>query len=95
MTRAAPTVPPRCSPSSLGQRAYHLFFGELVEYPASGATIKFTGTSMHVSMQQALLLMMLACWFYVFAVTLMRVRSIILERERKHQWVAELEEVKL
>lgn len=59
-----------------------------------GATIKFSGTSMHAAMQQALLLMMLACWFYVFAVTLMRVRSIILERERNTQWVAELEEVR-
>lgn len=59
-----------------------------------GATIKFSGTSMHVAMQQALLLMMLACWFYVFAVTLTRVRSIILERERNTQWVAELAEVR-
>lgn len=59
-----------------------------------GATIKFTGTSMHVAMQQALWLMMLACWCYVIAVTLTRVRSIILERERNTQWVAELEEVR-
>jgi len=55
-----------------------------------GATIKFTGTSMHVAMQQGLWLMMLACWTYVFAITLTRVRSIILERERNTQWVSEL-----
>jgi len=59
-----------------------------------GSTIKLTGTSMHVAMQQALLLMMLACWCYAVAVTLTRVRSIILERERGTQWVAELEEIK-
>ncbi len=59
-----------------------------------GATIKFTGTSMHVAMQQALLFMFLACWMYAIAVTLVRVRSIILERERQTQWVQELNEVK-
>ena len=59
-----------------------------------GATIKFTGSSMHVAMQHALWLMMLACWFYVIAVTLARVRSIILERERNTQWVSELAEVR-
>ena len=59
-----------------------------------GSTIKFSGTSMHVAMQQALLLMLGACWCYVIAVTLLRVRSIILERERGTQWVADLEEIK-
>jgi heme exporter protein C len=59
-----------------------------------GATIKFTGTSMHVAMQQALLVMFLACWAYAVAVTLLRVRSIILERERNTQWVLELQESK-
>lgn len=59
-----------------------------------GATIKFSGTSMHVSMQQALLLMFLACWMYAIAVALLRVRSIILERERTTQWVQELNEVR-
>ena len=58
-----------------------------------GATVKFSGTSMHVAMQQALLLMLLACWFYAVAVALARVRGIILERERSTQWVAELPEV--
>ena len=60
-----------------------------------GSTIKFTGSSMHVAMQHALWLMMLACWCYVIAVTLTRVRSIILEREGNTQWVSDLEEIKL
>ncbi len=59
-----------------------------------GATIKFTGTSMHVAMQQALLLMFFACWMYAIAATLLRVRSIILERERATQWAQELPEVR-
>jgi heme exporter protein C len=50
---------------------------------------------MHIAMKQALFVMMAACWLYVIAVTLVRVRSIILERERNTQWVSELEEVKL
>jgi heme exporter protein C len=59
-----------------------------------GSTIKLTGTSMHIAMQQAMFTMLLAMWLYVIAVALMRVRSIILERERNTQWVAELAEVK-
>ena len=59
-----------------------------------GSTIKFTGTSMQVAMQQAMWTMMAACWLYAVAVVLSRVRSIILERERNTQWVAELEESK-
>lgn len=57
-----------------------------------GATIKFTGTSMQIAMQHAMWTMMAACWLYAIAVTLSRVRSIILERERNTLWVAELEE---
>ena len=55
---------------------------------------------MHVVMQQALLIMLLACWSYAIAVVLARVRSIILERERNTTWItqipgiAELPEVK-
>ncbi len=59
-----------------------------------GASIKFTGTSMHIVMQQALFTVLLACWLYAIAVALVRVRSIILERERNTQWVVELAEVK-
>ena len=60
-----------------------------------GSAIKFSGTSMHVAMQQALLVMLLACWMYAVAVVLARLRSIILERERNTVWIAELPEVKL
>jgi heme exporter protein C len=59
-----------------------------------GATIKFSGTSMQVEMQQALFTMLLACWLYAIAVILARVRSIILERERNTVWINELPEVK-
>ena len=58
------------------------------------ATIKFSDTSMNIVMQQALFTMLLACWLYAIAVSLVRVRSIILERERNAQWVVELAEVK-
>ncbi len=59
-----------------------------------GSTIKMSGTSMHIAMQQGMFTMLAALWLYVIAVSLMRVRSIILERERNTQWVAELTEVK-
>lgn len=58
-----------------------------------GSTVKFSGTSMHIAMQQAMYTMLLACWLYAIAVSLIRVRSIILERERNTQWVADLPEV--
>lgn len=59
-----------------------------------GASVKFTGTSMHVAMQQGMYAMMLAVWLYAIAVSLLRVRCIILERECKTQWVSELVEVR-
>lgn len=59
-----------------------------------GASVKFSGTSMHVAMQQGMYTMMLAVWLYAIAVSLLRVRSIILERESKAQWVSELVEVR-
>jgi heme exporter protein C len=59
-----------------------------------GATIKFSGTSMQITMQHTLLIMTIACWFYAIAVVLARVRSIILERERKTDWISELPEVR-
>ncbi|NCN23595.1 MAG: heme ABC transporter permease, partial [Gallionella sp.] len=58
------------------------------------STIKFSGTSMHIAMQQAMFTMLAACWLYAIAVTLARVRSIILERERHTKWIAELAEVR-
>jgi len=59
-----------------------------------GSTIKFSGTTMHIAMQHALFTMLAACWLYAIAVSLARVRSIILERERNTTWVAELPEVR-
>jgi len=59
-----------------------------------GSTIKYSGTSMHIAMQQAMFAVLIACWLYVIAVTLARARSIILEREANTQWVNELPEVK-
>ena len=55
-----------------------------------GSSVSFKGTSMHVAMLQAMLLMTFACWMYAIAVTLVRVRIIILERERRTAWVREL-----
>ena len=58
-----------------------------------GASIRFTKTpSMHPTMLKAMLIMVFACWMYSIAVVLMRVRCIILERERQAPWVAELVE---
>jgi heme exporter protein C len=58
-----------------------------------GSTIKFSDTSMHIAMKQALFVMLAACWLYSIAISLVRVRSLILERERNTQWVSELAEV--
>jgi heme exporter protein C len=56
-----------------------------------GASIRFTKTpSIAPVMLVALLIMIAACWMYSITVTLMRVRCIILERERRAPWVAEL-----
>lgn len=49
---------------------------------------------MHVAMQQAMFTILVACWLYVIAMGLARVRSIILEREANTQWVKELQEAK-
>ena len=60
-----------------------------------GSSVKLSGTSMHIAMQQAMFTMLAAMWLYVIAIALLRVRSIILERERNTQWVADLAEVGL
>jgi heme exporter protein C len=41
-------------------------------------------------MLTAMLVMALAAWFYTIAVTLTRLRGIILERERHASWVGAL-----
>ena len=55
-----------------------------------GASVSFKGTSMHVAMLQGMLLMAFACWMYAIGAALVRVRSIILEREARTRWVREL-----
>jgi heme exporter protein C len=56
-----------------------------------GASLRFgQKPSMAPVMLAALLIMIAACWMYAIAVTLMRVRNIILERESHAPWVAEL-----
>jgi len=56
-----------------------------------GASISFSSApSMAATMLTAMLVMSLSLWMYTIAVVLMRVRCIILERERHSDWVAEL-----
>jgi heme exporter protein C len=52
-----------------------------------GSSVSFKGTSMHVTMLWGMLLMALAFWMYSIGASLVRVRSIILERERRTHWV--------
>jgi len=55
-----------------------------------GSSVKFTGSTMHIAMLQGMLLMAFASWMYAIGATLTRVRSVILERERRTRWVREL-----
>jgi len=52
-----------------------------------------TAPKMASIMLTGMLLMTLACWMYAIAVALSRLRSIILERERRADWVQPLSEV--
>lgn len=53
-----------------------------------GASVSMTqAPSMAKTMLLGMLLMAIACWMYSVAVALMRVRAIILERERMTEWV--------
>mgnify|MGYP001141607621 CR=1 FL=1 len=55
-----------------------------------GSSISVTSApSMAASMFTAMIVMTLAFWMYAIAAALMRVRSIILERERHQGWVVE------
>ena len=55
-----------------------------------GASVSLTQSpSMATTMLTGMLVMALAFWMYSIAAALARVRSIILERERKSDWVAE------
>jgi heme exporter protein C len=55
-----------------------------------GSSVSFKGTSMHVAMLTGMLLMTFAFWSYAIGAALVRVRAIILERERRTQWVRAL-----
>jgi heme exporter protein C len=56
-----------------------------------GSSIGVThAPKMAATMLQGMLLMTAAAWLYTIAATLTRVRSIILERERKTVWVREI-----
>ena len=56
-----------------------------------GASVSITrAPSMATTMLWGMLVMALACWMYSIAAVLHRVRSIILERERRAEWLREL-----
>ena len=53
-----------------------------------GASVSLSKSpSMATTMLWGMLLCALACWMYAIAVGLMRVRNIIIERERHSEWV--------
>jgi heme exporter protein C len=56
-----------------------------------GSTVSFThAPKMAATMLQGMLIMTIAAWAYTIAVSLVRVRRIILERERKTEWVRDI-----
>jgi heme exporter protein C len=56
-----------------------------------GASVSLTAApKMAAIMLMAMLLMTFAAWFYAIAVTMVRVRAIILERERRTAWAGTL-----
>lgn len=55
-----------------------------------GASITASGSSIHPMMLSAMLLMVFGFLFYGIAVSLARLRSIILEREKSEQWAQNL-----
>jgi len=52
-----------------------------------GSSVSFKGTTMHVAMLWGMLLMAFSFWMYAIGAVLVRCRTIILERERRTQWV--------
>jgi heme exporter protein C len=55
-----------------------------------GASVKPGGSSMAATMLGAMLVMVFAFWMYAIAIVLSRVRTLILEREKRAQWVIEI-----
>ena len=52
-----------------------------------GASVSMKGASMATPMLAGMLIMVLAFWMYTIAIALVRVRTIILDRERHTEWV--------
>ena len=52
-----------------------------------GSSVNLTKSSMAETMLWGMLLMAMCFWMYSIAVALMRVRTIMLERERHTDWV--------
>jgi heme exporter protein C len=52
-----------------------------------GASVCLKGSSMASTMLAGMLIMVLAFWMYTIAIALVRVRNIILDRERHTEWV--------
>jgi heme exporter protein C len=59
-----------------------------------GSSIRPGESKMAAIMLSGMLIMTFTAWFYAIAVTLVRVRSIIIERERGSAWVCQLREVR-
>jgi heme exporter protein C len=60
-----------------------------------GASVSVTkGSNMSSIMLQTMLIMTFAFWAYSIAVSMFRVRAIILEREKDARWVSELPEIR-
>ena len=55
-----------------------------------GSSINLAKSSMATTMLWGMLLMAMCFWMYSIAVALMRVRTIMLERERNSEWVKTL-----
>ncbi len=55
-----------------------------------GASVKPGGSTMAATMLTAMLVMVFAFWMYAIAIALTRVRALILEREKRAQWVTEV-----
>lgn len=55
-----------------------------------GASVKPGGSSMADIMLTAMLIMVFAFWAYAIGMVLLRVRALILEREKRSAWVADL-----
>lgn len=55
-----------------------------------GASITSSGSSIHPTMLTAMLLMVFGFWAYSFAATFIRLRSVILEREKTQDWAQQM-----